>query len=163
MIELRYAEIEDAEAFFRILNEGKFEFYHATIPDSVEGEREWLKRRKYKRENNLEYNYSIIYNKKLVGGCEIRINQEYPHIGEIGYFIDRNYFNRGIATETVKKLEEIAFNELKLIRIEIRMDPRNKGSEKVAIKNNYEKEGLLRKVVEFNDEFYDNLLYAKVI
>jgi ribosomal-protein-alanine N-acetyltransferase len=41
------------------------------------------------------------------------------------------------------------------------MDPRNKASEKVAIKNNFEKEGLLRKVHKFNNYYYDNLLYAK--
>ncbi len=40
MINLRYPIIEDAEEFFRILTEGKFEFYYATIPESIELERE---------------------------------------------------------------------------------------------------------------------------
>lgn len=56
MIELRYPIVEDAESFFRILTEGKFKFYYATIPESIEAEREWIKRREYKRVNNLEYN-----------------------------------------------------------------------------------------------------------
>ncbi|MGF7056822.1 GNAT family N-acetyltransferase [Brassicibacter mesophilus] len=162
MIELRYPIIEDAEAFFRILTEGKFEFYYATIPESVELEREWIKRREYKRENNLEYNYSIIYNGDVVGGCEIRILQDNSHIGELGYFIDRNFFNKGIATEVVKKLEKIAFDELKLIRLEIRMDPQNKASEKVAIKNNFVQEGILKKAIKFQDNCFDSLLYAKI-
>jgi [ribosomal protein S5]-alanine N-acetyltransferase len=42
------------------------------------------------------------------------------------------------------------------------MDPRNAGSEKVAVKNGYKKEGLLRKVMFFNNEYHDNLLYAKL-
>lgn len=162
MIKLRYPIIEDAEAFFRILTEGKFEFYYATIPESIELEREWIKRREYKRKNNLEYNYTIIYNDEVVGGCEIRIFQDNPHIGELGYFIDKNFFNKGIATEVVKKLEKIAFEELKLKRLEIRMDSQNKASEKVAIKNNFEKEGLLKKSIKFKNNYYDNLLYAKV-
>lgn len=161
MIELRYPQIEDAEIFFRILNEGNFDFYYATIPESIESEREWIKRREYKRENNLEYNYAIIHDNSVVGGCEIRIFEESPHIGELGYFIDRNYFNKGIATEVVKILETIAFQELGLIRLEIRMHPDNKASEKVAIKNNFEKEGTIKKVVEFQGQYYDNLLYAK--
>lgn len=162
MSELRYPIIEDAEAFFRILTEGKFELYYATIPESIELEREWIKRRQYKRANNLEYNYSIIYEDSVIGGCNIKVFQDSPHIGEIGYFIDRKFFNRGIATEVVKKLEKIAFNDLKLIRLEIRMDPRNKASEKVAIKNNFIKEGLLEKVMKFEGNYYDNLLYAKI-
>lgn len=161
MIELRYPFIEDAELFFRILTEGNFEYYHATIPESVDLERKWIERRNYKRENNLEYNYSIIYNNTVAGGCEIRICQDSPHIGELGYFVDRNYFNRGIASEAVKELERIAFKKLGLVRLEIRMDPRNMASEKVAIKNNFEKEGLLKKVVKFNNAYFDNLLYAK--
>jgi ribosomal-protein-alanine N-acetyltransferase len=162
MIELRYPIFEDAESFFRILTEGNFQYYYATIPESVASEREWINRREYKRENNLEYNYSIIYKNKMVGGCNIRIFQDSPHIGELGYFIDKNFFNKGIASEAVKKLEKIAFNELGLIRLEIRMDPQNKASEKVAIKNNFQKEGLLQKVLQFNDDYFDNLLYAKI-
>lgn len=38
------------------------------------------------------------------------------------------------------KLEKIAFEELGLVRLEIRMDPRNKASEKVAIKNDFLKD-----------------------
>jgi ribosomal-protein-alanine N-acetyltransferase len=47
MIELRYPIIEDAEAFFRILTEGKFEYYHAAIPVSIDAEREWIKKRAF--------------------------------------------------------------------------------------------------------------------
>ncbi len=162
MIELRYPKVEDAEEYLRILEDGKYEFYHATIPKDVEEEVQWIKRREYKRSNNLEYNYSIICKGALVGGCKIEIFQQAPHIGELGYFINRNYFNKGIASEVVAKIEKIAFEDLKLIRLEIRMDPRNKASEKVAIKNNFIREGLLRKAVEFQGEYYDNLLYAKV-
>ncbi|MGV8984531.1 GNAT family N-acetyltransferase [Clostridium sp.] len=162
MIELRYPIIEDAESFFKILTEGKFEYYYATIPESIAIEREWVNRREYKRANNLEYNYSIIYNNRVIGGCEIRIFQDNPHIGELGYFVDEKFFNKGIASEAVKKLEEIAFDKLGLIRLEIHMDPQNKASENVAIKNNFKKEGLLKKVTKFKDGYFDNLLYAKV-
>jgi len=161
MVELRYPIVEDAEEYFRILTEGNFEYYYATIPETVEMERKWIDRCKFKRDNNFQYNYSILYNNNLVGGCGISIFQDNPHIGEIGYFIDRNCFNKGIASEAVKILEKIAFDELGLIRLEIRMDPRNKGSEKVAIKNSFEREGFLKKVLKFGENYYDNLIYSK--
>lgn len=161
MIKLRYPKPDDAKRFYEILNNINSKYFYSTIPDSIEMEREWIKKRKYKRKNKLEYNYAIILKNNIVGGCGLTIYQEYDHIGEIGYFIDPNYSGQGIATKAVKELENIAFNELNLVRLEIRMDPRNKASEQVAIKNNYKKEGLLNKVVEFEGEYYDYLLYAK--
>ena len=161
MIKLRYPKPDDAERFYEILNNINSKYFYSTIPDSIEMEREWIKKRKYKRKNKLEYNYAIILKNNIVGGCGLTIYQEYDHIGEIGYFIDPNYSGQGIATKAVKELENIAFNELNLVRLEIRMDPRNKASEQVAIKNNYKKEGLLNKVVEFEGKYYDYLLYSK--
>jgi len=42
------------------------------------------------------------------------------------------------------------------------MDPRNKASEKVAIKCGYKKEGTLKKSIKMGDDFLDTYLYAKV-
>jgi len=42
------------------------------------------------------------------------------------------------------------------------MNPQNRASERVAIKNNFKKEGLLKKVMKFENNYYDNLLYAKI-
>jgi ribosomal-protein-alanine N-acetyltransferase len=162
MITLRYPEKEDAEFFFQTLSEGNFPHYQATIPASLEAEEEWIERRKIKREKGLEYNYLILWNGEKAGGCELRINQNFKHIAEIGYFINRKFWGQGIATEVVKALENLAFNELNIKRIEIRMDPANKASEKVAVKNNYTKEALLQKAVCFEDKYYDNLLYVKL-
>jgi len=162
MIELRYPEIQDAEAFYNILKEFDFPYYHAAIPASIKAEQEWIERRKSKRDSGLEFNYAIVYEGNVVGGCEIMINKEYPHIAELGYFVGKQFWNKGIASECVNLLEEIAFNQLGIKRIEIRMDPRNARSEKVAIKNGYKKEGVLKKVMFFNDEYHDNLLYAKL-
>jgi len=59
-------------------------------------------------------------------------------------------------------MEKIAFQRLKLNRIEILMSPRNIASEKVAIKAGYKKEGVMSGVVkDGKGEFFDVLLYAK--
>jgi len=44
------------------------------------------------------------------------------------------------------------------------MQPANKASEKVAIKNNYKKEGLMKKIIKTKDgKMEDAYLYAKVL
>ena len=104
-----------------------------------------------------------MYNKKVVGAIGVRINCNRKHIGEIGYFVDENYWGKGITTKAVKLIENVCFKKLKLTRIEIIMQPENIASVKVAIKNHYLKEGLLKKVVKGKDgKMKDCFLYAKV-
>jgi len=160
-IELRYQRVSDAKRFFEILNNPRF-FYFDVKPKSVEDEIVWLKKNPEKRKNHLEYNFSILYNGKLVGGCGIKIDQHRKYIGEVGYFLDEKYWNKGIMTKAVRLLEKLGFDALKLTRIEILMHPKNIGSERVAIKCGYKKEGTMRKVIKLKDKICDCRLYAKV-
>ncbi len=160
-VELRYQEVADAERYFEILSNPNFLYFDVQVK-SVEEEREWLKKNPEKREKNLEYNYAILYEDELLGAVGIAMDPRRPHIGEIGYFIDEKYWGKGITTEAVKQAEKIAFEDLGLVRVEIRMEPENKASERIAIKCGYTKEGLVRKAYKRDGEYRDCLLYAKV-
>jgi len=80
---------------------------------------------------------------EAIGGIGVKINQHRSYIGEIGYFIDEAYWGQGIATEAVRLLEAICFEDLRMTRIELLMLPENIGSEKVEIINEYFKAGFL--------------------
>jgi ribosomal-protein-alanine N-acetyltransferase len=162
-ITLRNQKVSDAKRFFEILNNPNFKFF-TVRPPSVEAERKWLKGNPEKKRKNYEHNFAILYNGKLVGGIGIKIDQHRKQNGEIGYFLDENYWGKGIVTKAVKLVEKIGFTKLNLHRIEIIMNPKHKASEKVAIKNGYKKEGLMREKM-FNTrsgKYDDALLYAKV-
>ena len=66
--------------------------------------------------------------------------------GELGYVIARDGRGRGAATTALSLLTDWGFRELGLQRIELRIDPRNTGSEKVAERAGYRQEGVLRSV-----------------
>lgn len=159
-IELRRQRISDAERFYEILSNPNF-VYWAAKPKSIEDERKFLKGNVLRAKTNFQHNFAILFDGQLVGGCGIKIDQQRTYIGEIGYFIDERHWGKGIATESVRQLEKIGFETLGLARIEIRTDPRNKASEKVAIKSGYSKEGLLIKSFKSGNKFLDELLYAK--
>lgn len=161
-ITLRYPLISDAARFFEILCNPNFIYFNVPI-SSVAEEEEYIKGCEEKRKRNFEYNYSIVYNNNLVGGCGIKIDQHRNFIGEIGYFVAEEFWGKGIATEAVKLMEKIAFKELKLKRVEILMKTENKASEKVAIKNGYVKEGIKRKAVKNRNQYFDVYLYAKIV
>jgi [ribosomal protein S5]-alanine N-acetyltransferase len=162
-IEVRNQKLSDAKRFYEILDNDKF-IYFGVRPKSIEEEKEFLKKNKDKIKNNFEHNYTILFENKVIGAIGIKINQHRKYIGEIGYFVDENFWGKGIATKAVKIIEKIGFNQLGLKRIEILMNPRNKASEKVAIKTGYNKEGkMIKTVYSFrNKKYEDVLLYAKV-
>jgi RimJ/RimL family protein N-acetyltransferase len=66
--------------------------------------------------------------------------------GEIGYVVEPRARGRGIAGRAVGLLTRWGFDALGLERIELRIDPRNAASARVAERAGYSLEGVLRNV-----------------
>jgi ribosomal-protein-alanine N-acetyltransferase len=163
MIQLRLQQISDAQRFFEILNNPNF-LYFGSQPDSIEAEIAWLEANEKRLREHKEWNYTILKGEEIIGGIGVKINQHRSYIGEIGYFIDEAYWGQGIATEAVRLLEAICFEDLRMTRIELLMLPENIGSENVAVKNGYLKEGILHKALTHKDgSKRDCYLYAKTL
>jgi ribosomal-protein-alanine N-acetyltransferase len=79
----------------------------------------------------------------------------------IGYWIDRNYSNRGFTTQAVKLLTEYGFGELKLHRIEINVRPENAGSIRVAEKAGYLFEGVRPRFLHIDGAWRDHHCFVK--
>ncbi len=159
-VKIRPQEISDAERFFEIMTHTDLEYIEVPVR-TLEEEIYFLQMNEAKRKANFEYNYSILFDRKLVGAGGIRIDQYRSWVGEIGYFIDKEYQRKGIASEAVRQIERIGFEQLHLQRIIILMDIRNLASERVAQKCGYEKEGVMKKVHRIGNNYFDCFLYAK--
>jgi RimJ/RimL family protein N-acetyltransferase len=66
--------------------------------------------------------------------------------GEIGYMVAPAARGRGIAPRAVELLTRWGFDELGLIRLELRIDVRNSASERVAERSGYRRDGVLRNI-----------------
>ncbi|MFA6272138.1 MAG: GNAT family N-acetyltransferase [Patescibacteria group bacterium] len=161
-VTIRKQKVSDAKRFYEILNNPNF-IYFRICPKSIEAERKILQKHAKQNKKSLNQHFAIMYDTKMVGGCGIKINPDNKQCGEIGYFLDEAYWGRGITTKAVKQLEKIGFKKMKLVRIEIKMNTKNSGSQKVAIKCGYKKEGIMRKAARRGDELHDAYLYAKVV
>ena len=161
-IEIRPQKLSDAKRFYEILSNPHYK-YISTKPETIEDEKEYLRLNNEKRKNNSEFNFSILWEGYLVGGIGIRVDPFRSHIGEIGFFIDKEFWRKGIASQALKKLEYFISSNLNVIRLELRMAKENKASQKIAIEAGYEKEGVLRKMLKVNDQCYDCYLYSKII
>jgi len=159
-IEIRNQRLGDAKNFYRILANPKFIYF--LKPKSLEAEIKYLKGNTEKRKKKIEYNFTILYDEKIVGGIGLKMHPSRKFIGEIGYFLDENYWGKGITLKALKLVEKFAFKKIKVRRIEIIMNPKNIASEKIAIKAGYKKEGTMKKSIQVNGHIFDAHLYAKI-
>jgi RimJ/RimL family protein N-acetyltransferase len=98
---------------------------------------------------------------RFLGGSGLhRINWALRNF-EIGYWIRGSAEGRGYVTEAVGLLTRLAFDVLEAQRVEIRMDPENGRSRKVAERLGFVLEGTLRRVAPGPDgQLRDRHIFA---
>lgn len=96
---------------------------------------------------------------QLIGGFGFE-GLAYAHRAEIGYWLAKPFWGRGIMTNVVRAMCDFAFAEWGLVRIEAHVFDFNVASARVLEKNAFEFEGLLRKHRCKNGRFLDSRLYA---
>lgn len=98
----------------------------------------------FQEQKDLQY-YIFLKKGNVFIGCAglHRIDWSVPK-AEIGYWIRTSYQRQGYATEASKLLTKLAFNKLKVNRVEIRCDDNNLKSKSVAKKMDFLLEGVLR-------------------
>lgn len=115
-------------------------------------------------ENGVPYAYAIVNkkNKKMIGTCDFHsINYESKR-GEIGYCMNKHYWNKGIMSQAVRELVRFGFEYLNLERVEVLHDIDNVASEKVILKNKFVYEGTLRKYFNCRGKQADCKIYSLI-
>jgi len=79
----------------------------------------------------------------------------------IGYWIDRNFANKGFTTQAVKLLSGFGFSELGLHRIEINVRPENAASCRVAEKAGFIAEGQRKAFLHIDGAWRDHICFVK--
>jgi RimJ/RimL family protein N-acetyltransferase len=82
------------------------------------------------------------------------------HRAEIGYWLARSYWGKGIMTEAVRAYVRYAFNELQLLRLTAHVFEGNAGSARVLEQNGFKLEGRLRKHISKDGQMLDGRLYG---
>ncbi len=97
---------------------------------------------------------------KIVGCIGLNNIHSHHHKAEIGYWLSRNYQEKGIITRACRQMINYAFDELKLNRIEILVADKNFRSRSVAERLNFEKEGVLHDYYRHHHTFVDVVMYS---
>ena len=107
--------------------------------------------------------YRLFLGEHFVGNCAVHtINWDVP-LAQLGYWLHLDYQGQGLMNEAVQRLTRLAFEELELVRLEIRCNARNLASAGVARRAGFEQEAHLRNCYRGADGVLnDALVFAKV-
>ncbi len=96
---------------------------------------------------------------RLLGGTGL-----HTRIGErqleIGYWLHKDYINRGLITESTAALIKVAFEVIHIHRVEIHCDPRNHASAAIPRKLGFTHEGTLRQKTPFREGWSDSMIWG---
>ena len=95
-----------------------------------------------------------------VGNVSIWQVSRLGRVGEIGYWVRTDATTKGIATEATARMVELGFSELGFHKITLRIAVGNRGSERVAEKLGFVREGVLREELKIKDAWVDHGLFS---
>ena len=158
---LREVTMNDAEAMFKYSSNDNVSRYllwetHQTLEDTkalIEMAMESYEMRDF-------YHWGIEYNGQLIGTIDYVGLNDYSGMGEIGYVLSEDYWNKGFVTEAAKRIIDFGFDELGLVRIQARCIAENVASSRVMEKCGMKFEGTLRKSLVVKGIYRDVNMYA---
>ena len=156
---LRQVSANDAEAILSLRsNDEVMKYIPRPYLKSKEDALELIAMFDDKIENGIGINWGIYFldePEKLIGIIGYYRMKPEHYRAEVGYMIFPKHNGKGIVSEALQKVIEYGFKEMKLHSIEAVLDPENKGSEKVLLKNGFVKEAHLLENEYYEGRFLD--------
>ena len=164
---LRPLEIKDAKSLQENINDPDIYKYTLTIPHPyTNSDAEWWinhTQERIKQKKAYELGIALKETSEIIGGmglCHIDAKRD---SAEVGYWLGKKYWGKGITTEALELLMNFAFNELKLHRLYANTFIDNIGSQRVLEKSGFTREGRRKSAVKKDGKYYDDFLFGLVI
>ncbi len=90
----------------------------------------------------------------------MEVSRGISHTAFLGYRIFNTHWNRGFGKEAVRAMLDIAFQDLKLHRIEAGIEPKNLRSIRLAKSLRMRREGIKRRAVFLRNQWVDLVMYS---
>jgi ribosomal-protein-alanine N-acetyltransferase len=97
---------------------------------------------------------------KVIGSCGFVAMAPAHSRAELGYAINRKYWDQGYATEAARALVAHGFRGLNLNRIEAHVSPQHIPSQRVLEKSGFTAEGILRQHEWIKGHWHDSKIYS---
>jgi RimJ/RimL family protein N-acetyltransferase len=132
----------------------------------VEDTEVWCREAAAKFLRREQLHFSIYRNDdpaRCLGNCGLHhVDWDVP-LAEVGYWVRTPHTGQGLASEAVEALSQLAFETMRLQRLQLRCDVNNRRSAAVARRCGFELEGTMRCDSRgVGGELRDTCLYAKI-
>lgn len=114
------------------------------------------------RRKGNSYPFVIFYQDELVGTIAVSNIDKNNKKAEVGYWLGRRHWGKGIAPEALKLICNFAFRDLKLHRLYADVLEGNNPSCRVLEKAGFFKEGVFKQALKRRGRYYDRYLYGKL-
>lgn len=167
---IRLIAIEDLEDYFSLIqsNRQRLEDFFAgtvAITKTLEKTKTHLGNVIMLNQKKNYYSFVVIDDTthKLIASLQVKNMDWSIPKAELGYYIDKSYEGKGVITKALSFIGDFCFNELGLAKLYIRTHESNTGSIKVAEKNGFLLEGIIRKDYKTTKGELVDLLYYGLV
>ncbi|MDA8067641.1 MAG: GNAT family protein [Actinomycetota bacterium] len=166
--EIRPVGPDDADELAALLtaNRDFLSRWEPTRPDTYftpAGQRALIEDAARSRASDRLFPYVILADGELIGRITlsnvIRWNFQSCNIG---YWVSERHNRRGHATDAVRQVCRVAFDELGLHRVEAGTLPTNAASQRVLVKTGFTKLGIAPKYLKIAEAWEDHILFQRI-
>ncbi len=106
---------------------------------------------------------AVLVDGRLVGTISVEQKSDiFAKDAEIGYFLLTEHWSNGVMTEAVRRICDLAFCELNIVRITGMIHQPNTASQRVLEKNGFIREGVMKKAAVKCGDICDLCIYGKL-
>lgn len=169
MIEIRPVRVADAAPLAEAYRANRsflapFEPVRPEAYFTPEYQRELIELAIDERRNGTGYRCVIVDEDRIVGMISLSTIVRGPaQSANLGYWVAEAVNGRGYATEAVRQMLRIAFDELGLHRVDAGTLPQNTASQRVLSRNGFERIGLARAYLYIAGSWQDHILFQRLV
>ncbi|MFX0020754.1 MAG: GNAT family N-acetyltransferase [Candidatus Hermodarchaeota archaeon] len=161
---LRKISKDDINFFFESLNNKDLITYLSLGPlKTLEHSKRLIKGYLKYWDNHFQFNYIIeiheIENLKIGSISLWNVNWQHRR-AQVGIWLLPSFWSKGLAEKSLNLLKNIAFNHLKINRLEAYIAVENKRSISLFKKTGFREEGLLKDYLNFHGNYHDAIIMA---
>lgn len=162
-ITLEKWKIEDADDLMKICNETDRTYLSNRLPyPYTEENADWWLNMVSEKEGKSGIFRSVRVDGEIVGNITVEQKEDvFVKDAELGYLLLPDMWSKGIMSEAVRRICEIAFKELDIVRITGQVYEPNAASRRILEKNGFELEGILKKAVFKEGKIWNLCVYGK--
>jgi len=161
---IRPLKLEDSESLTSNINYPEVAKWTLNIPHPyyIEDAKSFIISREEPFKRNQAYTFGIALkvSDEVIGGIDLAKLDWDNKSGELGYWLGRKFWGKGLMSEAVRLILDFGFNGLDLHRIWAIVYEGNIASRKVLERNGFTLEGVLRETLLRGGKWHNELRYG---